>query len=159
LGLFKLRNKRLGVFVHFLPQSRAAQAHPLAGTDFYGITRFAQGMFRLSDQAFGLAVGRDAAERERWQFVANQKATLNLFMITPTLDYPYCIWFTSPEDINKLRNKRTVAQLLINSFLCLTAEQTEEPFPQFELFTTVITQSADAIFSTCNAVQVLSKAF
>jgi hypothetical protein len=159
LGLFELRNERLGVFVHFLPQSRAAQAHPLAGTDFYGITRFAQGMFRLSDQAFGLAVGRDAAERERWQFAANQEATLDLFMMTPALDHPHCIRFTSPEDINKLRNKRTVAQLLMNSFLRLAAEQTEEPFPQFELFTTVITQSADAIFSTRDAVQVLSEAF
>lgn len=158
LGLFELHDKRLGMIVHYFPQSRAIQAHPFAGEDFVSVIRFAQGMFRLGDQAMRLAFDQDATVREPWQLAANQHATLDLFMMTPALDHPHCIRFASQDDISKLRNKRTVAQIVMNSFLRIAAEQTEEPFPGFGLLTTVITQSADGIFSTLTAVPVLSEA-
>jgi hypothetical protein len=158
LGLFELFNERLGVFVRFFPQSRAGRAHHLAGMDFDGVKKFAQGMFRLSDTSFRLALHRDAMEDERWQSAANQDAALDLFMMTPALD-PHCIRFASPDDANKLRNKRAFAQLLMNSFLRLAAEWDEEPFPQFGLFKTVITQSSDSIFVHPDSVKLLSEAF
>jgi hypothetical protein len=80
-------------------------------------------------------------------------------MMMPGLDHPQCIRFTSSEESRKLREKRIFSQTGMNAYLRLAEKQTDEGFPQFALFTNVISQSADSAFSHPDSTRIISGAF
>jgi hypothetical protein len=156
IGMFKIFSHGTGVVISFLPRNRAPTTHQLAAGDFQSIQRFAQGQVRLSPLSFELAYHREAAENELWI-----KAAIDLVILTPGLDHPQCIRFTTQRELEILETSREICKAVIRIFIRLVEDKSLEgieAFEQWEVVMPVFQQSRDADFVHPDSPKVISEA-
>lgn len=157
VGRFKIFPQGPSAAIHFFPRDRVSETHQLAAGDFQSVQRFAQGKIRLSPVGFQLAYDQEGDDNERWR-----EAPINLAILTPALDHPLCIRFTTQVELEILETSREICKVVMRVFIRLVDEEPPEgteAIEQWELIITVLRQSRDANFVHPNSVKMITEAY
>jgi hypothetical protein len=145
------------VYFSSTEEHRAPATHLLASDDITSLRRFATGQIRLSSTAFELAFGRVGNDDERWTAM-----TIATAILTPSLDHPPCMRFTTQTEHHLLETSREFCKAVMRTFIrlvdegCLTGT---EAIDQWDLIMSVIRQFRDADFASPESVRMVTDAY
>jgi hypothetical protein len=117
------------------------------------VQRSAQGKFRLGTEGYHLLYGRHSSDDDQWM-----PTLIDLIAITPDLDHPQCIRFTSLEDVNRLQVIQNFCTRRMNAYVNITADP-EVDFTDFELITTTITGTSNVKFVHSDSPRIVTEGF